>query len=418
LRSWSIDPKVDRLWLRASVVLWVLFAIGTGAYCLHYLGTHTVSTVYWTAARQWWASQEMYGSKEMTLEGRHGFLYFPVAAIAFTPFAYLPLAWAELAWRAASLALLMWALWRACTLVGGERRGLWFGVATPLALPVIALSASNGQANMVVAAAMTLGICEVAARRWWIATAWLILGLALKPHTMALIMVIAVLEREMLWRLCVGVAALVALPFLRPDWQYAWQQHLSFVEKMRVATRPPPGANQDLIGLLWTFGAQLPDRAWTVIRAAGAAGTLVLCWLARRRFERDASLVYTLSLAIVFIMLFNPRTEAPTHAMMAVVLGLFGARELIVRPRPLAWCMVIVSVLMAVSHEVIKPKNSWVLPLLDLWIGAYLVGSVLSGSGAFPARVPRVDDPAHEPDGPHLAREEVPLRRGEAICRP
>ena len=72
------------------------------------LGKHTVSPVYWLASRQWWASQEMYGSKEMTLQGRHGFLYFPQAAVLFTPFAYLPLAVSEVLWRGLGLGARGW----------------------------------------------------------------------------------------------------------------------------------------------------------------------------------------------------------------------------------------------------------------------------------------------------------------------
>ena len=51
----------------------------------------------------------------------------------------------------------------------------------------------------------------------------------------------------------------------------------------------PNGAARSLItNRTQAIGVLLPDRAWTIIRAAGALGTLVACWLAHRRFQRDA----------------------------------------------------------------------------------------------------------------------------------
>ena len=247
----------------------------------------------------------------------------------------------------------------------------------------------NGQANNLVVAAMTLAVVDVARGRRWGAVAWLVLGVAAQAARggAGLLAGGRRCDRRCgggwrwgwwCWRHCLGCGPTGGM----------WQQHLSFVEKMRVATKPPPGTNQDLINLLWSVGVTLPDRAWTVIRVVGALGALWLAILAQRRFERWVSLVYVLAISILYIMLFNPRTEGPTHAMMGMVLGVFGARELIARPGVLAWTFVVACVLMGEAHELVRPNNPWTQPLLDLWFAAYLIWHIVRGRAALPLKMP------------------------------
>jgi hypothetical protein len=328
----------------------------------------------------------MYGSTEMTRAGQHGFLYFPHSVYVFTPFAYLPLGVAEVLWRTVSLAAVAWALWEMCSMVGGTRRRLWFGLATLLGALPFELSASNGQANLLVIAAMTLAVTNISKRGWWAATAWLMVATALKPHAMAMTLIVAAVYPQMLWRLVIGLGVLGALPWLRPDWAYVWDEHVMFVKKLRVVTKPPPGANQELVGLLHAFGLILSDAVWTGVRLLGALGTLGACVLAKRRFSNSVALAYMLAITVVFIMLFNPRTEGPTHAMMGMMLGVFAARELIVRPLTAGAVMALGCVLMGVSYELIKPKNSVVLPVLDIAFGGYLLVQVVRGRGVLEGR--------------------------------
>src|ERR1051325_7958766 len=151
----TFQPNADRWWAVAGVVLWIGVFLGVAAYSYSSVHKaeatgdsikHTVSTVYWTAAKQWWGQQDMYGSKEPTQEGRHGFLYFPQAAVLFSPLAYLPVLGAEVLWRLLNLSMAAWALWRMCK-VFGDRPRLWFGLGSLIAMPAVSLSAQNGQCN-------------------------------------------------------------------------------------------------------------------------------------------------------------------------------------------------------------------------------------------------------------------------------
>lgn len=392
-----LDPAADVHWARLAIGLWVIVLLAIAGYSIHAVdqaqarGTpdrvaHSVSPVYWKAAHQWWQGTDMYGSKEPTQEGRHGFLYLPQAATLFTPLAYLPLTLAEVSWRFLNIAGVAYALWRVCGVFGGERRRLWFGLGSFLALSPTLLSSQNGQCNLLILATMALGTVEMIGRRWWRAAAWLALGLAFKPHVLVLILLVLVLQPPMRLRLLVALAAVAALPWLNPDWNYVWQEHISFAQKMRVAGKPPPGTEQDLVTLFHTLGITLSDQAWTIIRLAGAALVSLLALLATLRFERAVAIFFTFSLAILYIMIFNPRTEGPTHAMMAITLATFTLAELTRRPGPLAWALVAACVLLGMSHNLIHPTNRWMQPVLELWFAAYISWNILSRRPVLTAR--------------------------------
>jgi alpha-1,2-mannosyltransferase len=380
-----LHPAADVHWARLAIGLWCAIIIAVASYSIVVVAkgtpdriSHSVSPVYWKAAHQWWQSIEMYGSTEPTQEGRHGFLYLPQAATLFTPLAYLPLMLAEVLWRVINISGVAWALWRVCGVFGGERRRLWFGLGTLLALSPTLLSSQNGQCNLLILAIMALGTVEMIERRWWRAAAWLALGLAFKPHVLVLILLVGVLQPPMRLRLLVALAVVAALPWLNPDWSYVWEEHISFVRKMGVAGKPPAGTEQDLVSLLYTFGITLPDRAWLVIRLAGAALVSLLSLLATLRFERAVALFYTFSFAILYIMIFNPRTEGPTHAMMAITLAMFTLAELTSRPRLFVWALASVCILLGASHNLIHPTNRWMQPMLELWFAVYLTFNVIA----------------------------------------
>lgn len=439
-----LRPQADVYWARLAIGLWCAIILGIATYSVVAVsrGTadkvpHSVSTVYWKAAHQWWQSIDMYGSKEPTQEGRHGFLYLPHAATLFTPLAYLPLTLAEVLWRVLNLAGVAYALWRVCAVFGGERPRLWFGAGTLLALSPTLLSAQNGQCNLLILAIMAMGTVEMIERRWWRASAWLALGLAFKPHVLVLILLVGVLQPPIRFRLLVALAIAAAIPWLNPDWTYVWREHVGFAEKMSVAGKPPPGTEQDLVTLLYTVGVTLPDRAWLVVRLGGAGIVSLLALLATLRFDRAVALFYTFSLAVLYIMIFNPRTEGPTHAMMAITLAVFTLAELTksrgwlgrlvaavrmlidasdasVPSQPwvratlgglLAWGLVGSCVLMGTSHNFV-PDNRWVRETLELCFVAYITWNII-------ARRPVLSAPS-EPD----QRAAAGVSRSRALSQP
>jgi hypothetical protein len=151
---------------------------------------------------------------------------------------------------------------------------------------------------------------------------------------------------------------------------------------MHVASKPPPGTEQDLVSLVWCLGFTLPDQVWTMIRLGGAGAISLVALLATRRFDRSTALLFVLTLFTQYIMLFNPRTEGPTHAMMAVSLAIFTMQELTLRRSPRRWLLLAGAILLGLGHSVIH-GNRWLQTTIELGLLAYLSWQVLSNRPAF-----------------------------------
>ena len=67
----------------------------------------------------------------------------------------------------------------------------------------------------------------------------------------------------------------------------------------------------------------MPERIQTVIRLLAAAAALVLCFITKRRHDSNRAAIYLFSLSVLYLMLFSPRTENNTYAMLGPVIGLF-----------------------------------------------------------------------------------------------
>ncbi len=284
-------------------------------------------------------------------------------------------------------------------------------------MPALGLSIQNGQCNLILLAIMAHATVDMIQRRWWSAAILLSLGLALKPHMLVFILLLLVLQPPMRWRLLVGVACAAAIALINPDWTYVWQEHLEFVKKMKVASEPPAGTEQDLVTLVWALGYTLPDKAWLVIRLAGAGVASLLALLATLRFERKVSLLYVFTISILYVMIFNPRTEGPTHSMMGISFALFTMQERTTRRGVLSWMLVAACILLGTNYAlfglisrafgllgVTTPASldRWLQPTLELLFAAYLGYQILWNRPVFkgieeadvPAGRPAVDDEA------------------------
>ena len=117
----------------------------------------------------------------------------------------------------------------------------------------------------------------------------------------------------------------------------------------------------------------------TALRVAAAAATLVLGWLARRRFGPERGAVFLLALGAGYILLWNPRTEGVTYLILVPALGVLADRALAAdRRSPAGWLCVAIALVLAVSHLLTPGKyNPWMRPAVTLVFLAYVVTLVL-----------------------------------------
>ncbi len=336
----------------------------------------SVVSAYRTAAANWFAGQGLYDGS-----GVGGFVYFPQAAILFAPFAMIPQAMGEVLWRLVNTGVFALGL-RSFAWLGHERSGKnFFPMMTLIAIPLAWDCARNGQATLIMAGFMLLAVADIARCRWWRAVLWLSLGVAMKPLAIVLVLLVIAIDRPMTWRLLLGMTAVALAPFLTQGPAYVLQQYAAFLHNSTTA------AHVGVVVQGWTspfsavqlVGVELTEHAQMAIRIAAAFGTLALCFLARQRYDANRSAIYVYSLAALYLILFSPRTENNTYAMLGPSIAVFlvlaflsekrlgqgvflaGMVAVLIGSRP-------IGKLLAPHAEVF-----WVSPLMATCLAAYLL---------------------------------------------
>jgi hypothetical protein len=370
-----IEKKVQYAWAGWAL----LFLAASTAILLN--GLRSTMPIYRYAALAWVQGQRIY-----ELSGIGGFTYFPQAAILLVPFAVLPAAVGEVAWRLVSIGVFVFAFRELSGLLR-ERAGKdFFPLMTLVAIPMVWDCARNGQATLLMAALMLLAVTDIARNRWWLATLWLCLAVSVKPLAIVLILLVMAIDRAMSWRLVVGLLVTTLVPFLTQHPAYVVEQYRACFQNMTTA------AHVGVVAHGWTtpftalrvWGLDVPEKVQTVIRLAAALGTLGLCFFARRRYDASRSAVFVYSLAALYLILFSPRTENNTYAMLGPVAGYFVANAVLLKHRitegTLLGGLALVMVSSRVFEQLLAPgrERIWLSPLLASLLAVYVIGQMVS----------------------------------------
>jgi hypothetical protein len=256
-----------------------------------------------------------------------------------------------------------------------------FPLATLVSIPLVWDCARNGQATLIMTGFMLLAVVAVARDlRWW-AVLWLALAVAVKPLAIVLALLIAAIDRPMTWRVLLGMIALAVSPFLTQHPGYVAEQYRVCFQNMTIS------AHMGSVAHGWTTpftalrdaGLDVPEKVQSAIRLAAAATTLALCFFVWKRHSASRSAIYVFSLAVLYVLLFSPRTEGNTYAMLGPILGVFLAGAFLIGKRIgegiLLSAMVFCLVASRAIEHLLTPavKESWLSPLLAAGFGLYVL---------------------------------------------
>jgi hypothetical protein len=336
----------------------------------------TVVPAYREGAVSWVAGQFIYHHI-----GVGGFPYLPQAAILFIPFSLLSVIAGEVAWRLVNIAVFALGVFHFAGLAGGRSGKKFFPLMTLVTLPMAWDCARNGQATLAMTGLMLLAVIAVAERRWWRATLWLSLGISVKPLMVVLVLLIMAIDRPMSWRLAVGLVVTALLPFLAQHPGYVMEQYAGCWKHFTTAAHvgATEGGWTSPFHALRLVGVAIPEMVQTALRLAAALGTLVLCWLSRRRHDAVGSAIFVFSLSVAYLMLFSPRTENNTYAMLGPAIAVFLAGAYLVeksfRESLLLGGIVFAILGGRVIERLLTPHagTSWLSPLMAVCFTAYLL---------------------------------------------
>ncbi len=139
----------------------------------------------------------------------------------------------------------------------------------------------------------------------------------------------------MTWRVMLGTGIVALAPFLAQHTDYVLRQYNGFLHNTVTV------AHVGVVSQGWSTpftalrvaGLSVPEHIQTLIRIAAAFATLLLYLVVKRRYDANNRAVFLFSLAALYIILFSPRTETVTYALIAPAIAVFLARAYVVEKR-------------------------------------------------------------------------------------
>lgn len=308
-----------RTWAR-----WTIYMLVVCATVLVEEGARSVTQHYARAAQNWLAQKDLY-----TFDGR-GFLYFPQAAMLYAPWLKVPQVPRELLWRCMTIGLFAAGLERFCRLVLKQEAGRLFAWVSLVSMPLAWSCGRNGQTTLALAGALLLAIASLSRGQLWRSAALITLAAAFKPLG-AVVGLLACCARRGLWyRLAAMLLLAAGLPFLFAEPRYAVAQYEAcfsmLAAAMQLGTSRPWA---QFFGLTGTAGLWIAPELQLALRMLAAAGMGLLIRRFSRRLPPDRAAYYLYALSMLYLLLFNPRTENNSYAMLGPALGvaLFEAAQ-------------------------------------------------------------------------------------------
>jgi alpha-1,2-mannosyltransferase len=296
--------------------VWAVSFLAVSVMVVHNWKDHSEGVIYSKAVTDWWGNRNLYGVFRYD-----GFLYFPHAAILYSPFTFMKHPLGDIAWRLAGLAFLVGGIYRFAKLCAPNDVDRVFAIASFIAIFPCLASLRNGQSNLHIAAAMLQAAADLAEKRWWRASIWLMIGLAIKPIMMVMILLAGAVYRPMSWRLAIALVLFVLLPFATRSPDYVWAQYRGCYEQLTNAAQPDR-AFCDFRGLLYTMHILISQRVELGLQLVAAAAALAICWMAHRRWIEPWPAAVLFAITAIYLMLFNPRTESNSYVILSPAVGL------------------------------------------------------------------------------------------------
>ena len=326
------EKRTRNAWLIVGV-LWIALVLGVLIRSLLKPGSGTVFPIFHTAGARWLHGENLYS-------GRTDFLYSPLAAALFSPFALMPLWLANIVWRLGVAAAFLAAV--RAWLRGGDggtaripekNHPLVFLILLPLSIGSI----NNAQANPLVVALVMFALIAARSARWAVAALCIGMVAYLKIYPLAAGLLLCVIfPRKFSWRLIVALVALGALSFILQKPAYVAEQYHNWKENRSVDERHYDIMNRprDLWTLLYACGIELNLRLYFIIQLLGGGIIAALCFAGRlKKWGNDRVLTLIFTLVCCWMLLLGPATESSTYILLAPAVSL-AAVEAFSRPFP------------------------------------------------------------------------------------
>lgn len=353
------------LLLWAPIALWYLAAFFFGNENIIF---HQVDIFYYNAANGWLHQQPLYNG-----EG-NSFVYFPTTAILLSPLALLPVKLFEVLFRVASIAVLTLGIYQFIAQTNTENPKRVF-IITLLATVLTSQAAIFvGQLHVMTTGVLLLAYAALARDRLWFSAILLTLALALKPTSIVLVLLAGLLFPKLSIKLLLMLLIFFALSFITQSPSYVLNQYLAFANSFHVAMHHDANNPQQwatFFGMLAFYYKHwaINGTPQFIVRLLLAGFIFIMCLSAKIKCEKRQALYFIVAFGMMYLMLFNSRTESNDYVMIAPMLGYSLALAWQAKKRLAVMGLGIGIILIAASWNISK----WLTPDNNIWINPSVV---------------------------------------------
>ncbi|MGA8656653.1 MAG: glycosyltransferase family 87 protein [Chthoniobacterales bacterium] len=364
--SWTEVFKKPGFWNTIAWVAWTVALLGLILrFCFGFHRAYAFMD-YMLAGFHWMHGEDLYVNWR-------GFIYSPVAAAFFAPFAWLP----------PQLAYTLWLLLNVGALLGGLAAILKTtllpvitknnsGIVYLLLLPFTLGNLDVGQANPFVIGFLMFAVAAVYVERWNTAALCVAVPTFFKVYPLALGLLICVIApRRFSWRLLIALLFLAAAPFLFQHWSYVSDQYHAWIATRGADDRriyPINYVPLDLWFLLhWIAHLPIAPWAYSLIQlSTGAALALFSRWGTWKQWRTERVLNGLFFLTPVWMVLCGPATESHTYLLLvpALVLALVQS----INERHPVWMRALVFTAFALQLINHNTRTSYLFHVKQPWI--------------------------------------------------
>jgi hypothetical protein len=257
-----------------------------------------------------------------------GFVYSPLVAALFTPFAYLPSACGVVLWQLLNAAALLGGLAAFLQTIVPGRVRKYAGIVYLLMIPPALGNLDIGHSNPFLIGLLMLAVAAARLQRWNCAAFYVAIATALKIYPVALGLLICVIApRPFVWRLLIALLLVAVAPFLFQHWSYVLEQYRAWISTRSSDNRlgyPIKYAPLDLWFLVhWICHLPFPPFLYTLLQLGSGGIVALFCILGKwKGWVIERVLIGLFCLALVWMMLLGPATESYTYLLLAPALSL------------------------------------------------------------------------------------------------
>src|SRR5262249_19448802 len=314
--------------LFAALAVWSVSVIVVCVRSYQNPGVRSVFAVYRNAGIAWLQQEQIYRT------GGSAFLYSPLIAAFYSPFALLSQNASEVLWRLLLGLALPLSLWfNARTLFGFSKNK--FAYLLLLILPLTLSNLNQGQANLVLIVLFLVATSAALQSQWWICAFYASLSVYWKIYPVVFALLLAtIFPNKLALRMFLAFSGLFIISLLLQKPSYVLREYGTWLVHLASDRRRGSeyyGKWRDFYLLLRLTGIPISIMSWKVIEAIAGLIAAAICLVNRLRRQSSLTLVFgAMSLAIIWMLLFGPATEAATYALIAVpcaYLVIFGWTE-------------------------------------------------------------------------------------------